>query len=344
MFISVFIVALAGLRMHGNSYIETMLETFVVVFLLVYLITAFLFCWLFEAWLHLPLNIYLITQLVRSSKLQESVVNSDSVEGELRCDLMKSKERILRLYGITKFALLVNGKVSRVISRAELIKTLGRLEAGSESEKWIGNFAKNTVTYMVALRVTASALLCLLFLVVAPAISTEQPVLSLSPASSATTLPRDLVFGDPSHPRRRAVLIALCGGGTRAAVYGAAILKGLHDEGALDDNVISSGVSGGSAALAYFTMHREDLMRTGNEKSRQVFIDAMSYPYIGYVVLHAFEWRVYASQRIGELLAEAFGQRFTADHPAEITTVGESRSLGLFQYDNDRPIPSQGTM
>jgi hypothetical protein len=139
----------------------------------------------------------------------------------------------------------------------------------------------------------------------------------------------ELIFGNAEHPRRRAILLAASGGGTRAAIYSAAILQGLHQIGAINDLVIGSGVSGGSAGLAYFAMHQEDLRSTGGKHSWQRFADTMSHPYIADVILHAFEWRVYADQRVGELLAEAFADAFPDDSETAVPTVGDIHTLGL---------------
>ena len=61
--------------------------------------------------------------------------------------------------------------------------------------------------------------------------------------------------------RRRPV--AASGGGTRAAVYTASVLRGLAEQGRIGNVVLASGVSGGSAALAYFALHQDALRRPG---------------------------------------------------------------------------------
>ena len=72
---------------------------------------------------------------------------------------------------------------------------------------------------------------------------------------------REQLFARDRRQGRPAILLAASGGGTRAALYTYSVLGGLHDLGVLEDVVLASGVSGGSAAIAYFAMHRADLLK-----------------------------------------------------------------------------------
>lgn len=62
----------------------------------------------------------------------------------------------------------------------------------------------------------------------------------------------------PQEPR---VAVAASGGGTRAAIYTASVLRGLAEQGKICNVVLTSGVSGGSAALAYFALNQDALRR-----------------------------------------------------------------------------------
>src|SRR5439155_26113253 len=69
-----------------------------------------------------------------------------------------------------------------------------------------------------------------------------------------------LFAGPPGKPPRRVLLVAASGGGTRAALYAASVFHGLAELEALDDVKVFSGVSGGSASIAYLTLHRDELL------------------------------------------------------------------------------------
>src|SRR6185295_14376182 len=56
--------------------------------------------------------------------------------------------------------------------------------------------------------------------------------------------------------KRQAIIVG-SGGGTRAALYTASVLKGLHRLGVDKEIVLASGVSGGGVALAYFAANHD---------------------------------------------------------------------------------------
>lgn len=92
----------------------------------------------------------------------------------------------------------------------------------------------------------------------------------------------------PDQPR---IALAASGGGTRAALYTAAVLRGLAEKGQLCRLVLASGVSGGSAALAYLAIHQDALIVPGapNAKAWDDFEKAMARPYIQDVLYLAAE-------------------------------------------------------
>ena len=61
-------------------------------------------------------------------------------------------------------------------------------------------------------------------------------------------------------PNAPAFIVAASGGGTRAAVYTAAVLEGLRNLHLGHRIVLVSGVSGGGVAAAYFYAHRAALL------------------------------------------------------------------------------------
>jgi hypothetical protein len=123
------------------------------------------------------------------------------------------------------------------------------------------------------------------------------------------------------------IALSASGGGTRAALYTAAVLERLHRLGHLPRIRIVSGVSGGGAALAYFAAHRDRLTAAapGSPPWTQ-FFDRMKEPYIEDVIDGAAEWRMVSNERLGRLLAESFERHW--DLPGD-GTLRSVTGMGL---------------
>ena len=104
---------------------------------------------------------------------------------------------------------------------------------------------------------------------------------------------------------RPALLIAASGGGTRAALYTAAVLEGLAERGQIQDVIMGSGVSGGGAALAYFAGNRPALV-DAKDNAWGKYFDVFQQPFIQDVIDGALEWRIVSRYRLGRLLSESF--------------------------------------
>jgi hypothetical protein len=92
---------------------------------------------------------------------------------------------------------------------------------------------------------------------------------------------------EKNEKNRPAILFAASGGGTRAALYSASVLYGLTLHGVGDDIVLISGVSGGSASVAYFGANQQQLIEGSPEQlgeNWRTFIDRITYPYIEDVI------------------------------------------------------------
>ncbi len=114
--------------------------------------------------------------------------------------------------------------------------------------------------------------------------------------------------------------VAASGGGTRAALYSYAVLRALHEAQALDDVVLLSSVSGGSAGVAYFAAHREALLTAEyDDETWKSYRDAIAADHIRRVLAGAGEWRFVEGTRLGQLLTESFERKF---FPALCERVG----------------------
>jgi len=128
--------------------------------------------------------------------------------------------------------------------------------------------------------------------------------------------------------RKRVILLAASGGGSRAALYTASTLRGLWELDAVEEVVLASGVSGGSAAICYFATHHEDLINVDNCVAWDRFADVMAAPFIEDVIRGTLETRVVGSAPMGTLLAESLERRFRFDASSEPFTLGQS-PIGL---------------
>lgn len=114
------------------------------------------------------------------------------------------------------------------------------------------------------------------------------------------------MVGCASGPR---IVVAASGGGTRAALFTAAVLEGITQRAPEGAIVAGSGVSGGSAALAYYAGKRPELVRP-ELPAWDRFHETMAAPFIADVIERASEWRLVKGGRLGILLAESFERRW----------------------------------
>jgi len=164
--------------------------------------------------------------------------------------------------------------------------------------------------------------------------------------------PDALNLCDEKRGDRPRVVLALSGGGTRAALYGASVLGGLASAGHLCDVVLISTVSGGSATLAYFLGHaealtagdpkREDTTAESGTGEWERFNAAMAKPFIEEAIEGVLEWRiilglpgepgdgareVWMRTRTGDLLAESFARHFNL--PENGDSLKDVRNVGV---------------
>jgi len=98
----------------------------------------------------------------------------------------------------------------------------------------------------------------------------------------------------PLQPTTPRIAVIASGGGTRAAIYTASLLRGLAEHDQICNVVLVSGVSGGSAALGYFALHEQELRRPRDSmdvKSWDDFSQAMALPFIEQVIDGASDMR-----------------------------------------------------
>ncbi len=114
-----------------------------------------------------------------------------------------------------------------------------------------------------------------------------------------------------SETNEPALLLAVSGGGSRAALFAEALMHGIwvHDPEAMRRIVAGSSVSGGGAALAYYALHKDALTA---EKQWQTFQTQLTHEFIAEVVRSAPELRLQQGAHFGDVLTESFVRTFTA--------------------------------
>jgi hypothetical protein len=130
------------------------------------------------------------------------------------------------------------------------------------------------------------------------------------------------------------IMLSASGGGTRAALYTTAVLRGLSslNNHKINSLILASGVSGGSAALAYFAIHRP-LLTSEDDSEWKRMNTVLSSPFIDDVFAGAAEFRIVSKYRLGQLLTESFQRRFLREIPLEEekirSTFSGAKDIGL---------------
>jgi hypothetical protein len=131
--------------------------------------------------------------------------------------------------------------------------------------------------------------------------------------------PPQCVDASSAQPGREIVGIALSGGGSRAAVFGASGLEALWEQGLLDLATHISSVSGGSIAASYFIANRPDCDHLPSDADietcwRQFFAEykrAMRADYFSAMLRRQFyKARVFSATRRASSLQESLDDRF----------------------------------
>ena len=129
----------------------------------------------------------------------------------------------------------------------------------------------------------------------------------------------------PPAPDTPRIAVVASGGGTRAAIYTASLLRGLAEQGQICNVVLVSGVSGGSAALGYFALHEKELRHPGqpDTKAWDDFSSIMAEPFIEHVLDGASDIRIVLGRRSWK--TAACGEQAPGAEPLVGWTLARSR-------------------
>jgi len=362
--VSLFVIVLGAGQLFGVDYITTIIDGSPIKSLLA---SAYAMVWLYEYWLNRMFFAELTAMLIRNGKktpIGDLPCTSAKNLNELNDRTLGRKAHSVKLLGANRFH--VTGKdpdeqketlSDRVFTASSFLDELIRPseQAGQASQNsGVSEKARlahtDTKKSIDAYFLLSNALLAVfvvggfVFGYMFPSTPRSALVLESSGCKGKDVDGKNcgVKLGALINSKSKPMLVALSGGGTRAALHGASFLCGLSKLGKLDQVVLISSVSGGSAANAYFAMHRKALLKPVCELTKWPpdddatpwarFYRTMSANFISDVMLGVVERRVFADTQNGQLLAESFQRRFPCNGECaeeRIITTDDQTELGL---------------
>ncbi len=358
--VSLVVIILAAGRCLEISYINTLIESQpnrVNLTLVAYIAVAYFLFWFFEYWINRPLLEQIIN--IFREKTDNQYLGRINYPAEHPSTSVKKEGRFMQTHGGARLAVVGvnkhNGKENwHTYQRIELFETIfAKLDM---TDKKVFNDYQQYHT--IKQRMRAYFLLINFLLIGSLALMTWHYMkLPQKPQVQAYSIKSDdqinqlfnlneRLFATPDSGKKQdhAILLAASGGGTRAALYTESVLRGLKQNDLLENLVLTSGVSGGSAALAYFAAHRKTLIEDDMEKW-DTFSKTMAKPFIQDALEGITEWRIIGGSkqtdqytkeefrmgtRLGDLLAESFEERFGLNKPeSHKHKIGEQKDMGL---------------
>ncbi len=356
--ISVLIILLAFGRIVGFSYVADLLDSTAGPVVAVLVFAGYFTFWFYEYWINRLLCEALLGTLDgpadRPAGRIDYPVNPSVIPEGIR---VKPDQRAIQVHGAERFVAVGRHKDKGEGEGDTVFQYYGKIELFQRIFEWAVGHGMLTRQEASRLRYALERkiqyyFLALNALLVVAAIAAwyvlsglpQLPELCIAPAGGAqagsgcvAATPADarnsgrvdlagLVQREGDAPER-VLLVAASGGGTRAALYAASVLRGLEELDALRDVVLTSGVSGGSAALAYFAAHRETLIG-GTDTDWRRYMEVMSAAFIRDVLRGVGEWRLAKGTRLGTLLAESFERRMQP--PQEHATLARRAPAFIF--------------
>lgn len=297
------VIVLAVLRLAGFDYVTTLLDAGGRRTVFSYIVSTYTLIWLYDFWVE-QASLELLGGLDKFGSDPKALVRHGSGRILVKAGADKKARRILEPGALLARIAETAPEPDRALLREEAWRLAQRLRA-----------------FMLACGAVFAAALALSILGLH-----FLPQLA-GPSAAAETVqesppPFDLGKRLTDPKAQPVVMLAASGGGTRAALYTAAVLHGLQRLDQLDQLLVASGVSGGSAALAYFASHREDLGR--NDEAWNLMRERLASSFIDDVLAGAGELRMVAGGRLGMLLTESFERHLGPGVP-----LSSIRDLGL---------------
>jgi len=331
--VSLVIIVLAAGRVAEISYIQTVVESSSWHTMLSYIFAAYFLFWFTEYWLNRRLLEELIGLLQRSGDpIGQATYDIDPQEPFAQGTKIALVGRKVQIHGggrLISIGDLVDSAEAfelyekkdlfgRLIETASWSQLIGSTARRSKTRQELKKLKRRVDFYFGFVNLMLFALATILGLVLSRMPQQPIAIVTTSPEPAAAQEPpgvdlAQLIWNDETG--EDVVLLAASGGGTRAALYTESVLRGLHSIDALDRVVLASGVSGGGAALAYYSSRIADLQNDSDGGVWDQFRCDMSRPFIWDVLEGVSEWRIVAGTRSGELLAESLCRAFFEECP-----------------------------
>lgn len=339
--VSLAVIALAAARLNNVSYVKTVLDTAAGQTIAFLVIAAYLLTWWYDYWTSRLLAQQLLALLQPSTSAQPSI--DYPILPAAQATSVPTAHRSIQIHGSSRFLIIrppqpgdpetfptYHGR--RVPHfQAHSLSTVISLLASTGAPGGKARPHPDPILDRITLYRRSVATVLALAAIAAGLAINRGPQLPQAVATSSTrgaaTLSQLLYDPQRLASGRPAILLAASGGGTRAALYTAAVLEAIHLRHGSDSVVLASGVSGGGAALAYFAGARPQLIQPGETPAWQRFFDVMQQPFIQDVLTRSSEWRIISAGRLGLLLDESFRERWQL--PAHRNTLGQVPDFGL---------------
>ena len=372
--VSLLIIVLAVARLADVSYVATLLDASPWRIILQYIVAAYGAFWLYEYWINRALT-------ERMLRLLDPHCAEDgcparipyAIKAEAVTTNVVAKGRTLEIFSGARLAVVGRYRPRQGSGLCpawepyEKIDVFQALAANAAAQQdWsdddradikiaVGELRKRARLYFNLLN--ALLLILLVVTVVWTRQIDEAPLATGQRLDSGlTTQAYDLrrALFDAPPASGRAIVLAASGGGTRAALYTASMLRALAQTGHARDVVLLSGVSGGGVALAYFAAHHEALINASPgactaEALRRFrlhdvaavqpggatgdvwceYFAAMSQPYIEHVLRGVWEFSLLGDKTLGHLLDEALQFGFRVHNRSTPLALNDVRGVGL---------------
>jgi hypothetical protein len=318
--VSSVVIVLAACRWFDYSYVSILLDSTTASTILWFLAAVYATLWFYDYWI----GRFLVERLLALLDPDPTSYSRTEIEYSIEPaaiaaeDLteIKATERIVQIHG-TRFVVVGKYKDKKtgglqdgweLYDRVRLFTTLVQRVHGvspiEQAKFGIPDLRQRLYLYFGLL----DAVLVVAMLVagaVCRLSDTVPELMASNQASGEFSLQQRLFDNGGQAARKRAILLSASGGGTRAALYATSLFQGLSELHALNDVVLLSGVSGGSASIADLLLHRKKLVAQHCPDSWTIRAQTMSQPFIDDVLRGTLETRLASGTRMGTLLAES---------------------------------------
>ena len=321
--VSLVIIALAAMRLFDVTYVSTVFDTAQGITIALILACVYILLWWHDYWVNRLLAQELLKLLGGKNAGDGKIpyaIDPDSVKTSVL-----PNGRVLQVHGASRFIVIGKSpKYPHEVFQAHEFNEMFTLMAtsafpGGKAELSPAHINERILDFKYFM------VLAFLFFSIGTGLSIHLGPQQAQLEADTHGTPKvrlAQLLDDPENSREDgpAFVVAASGGGTRAALYTAAVLEGLASQGRVKGVILGSGVSGGGAALAYFAGQRNGLMENDGWDE---YFKKMSQPFIRDVLNGALQWRIVAGTRLGVLLSESFKDRWRLDSVCELGQVEE---------------------